>query len=134
MNPDQLRTFFSEATSYLRDPTFQAAEVSYKLCFQGELRPAMEAYRTGDTSALSQLTAALRSPNQNMIDWRLVQPLLDWCERRASNARTALRSLWFGNGSLDKNEWKAFGKVLFRQEEKGAQRQQSIPQSRLRGC
>jgi hypothetical protein len=37
-----------------------------------------------------------------MIDWRLIQPLLDWCKRPASNARTALKSLWFGRGSLDK--------------------------------
>lgn len=102
MSPDRLRTFFSKAAAYLRDPRFQAAEVTYKLRFQGELRPAMEAYRTGDRSALLQLTAALRSPNQNMIDWRVVEPLLDWCERRASNARRALKSLWFSNGSLDR--------------------------------
>ncbi len=102
MSADPLRAFFSKAAAYLRHPRFQEAEVGYKLRFQGELRPAMEAYRTGDASALAQLTAALRSPNQNVIDWRVVQPLLDWCERRSSNARRALKSLWFGNGSLDK--------------------------------
>ncbi len=102
MSPNQLRTFFSKAAAYLNNPRFQAAEVTYKLRFQGELRPAMEAYRTGDRHALPQLTLALRSPNQNMIDWRLVQAFLGWCERRASNARTALKSLWFDNGSVEK--------------------------------
>ncbi len=99
MSLDQLRAFFSEAAAYLRDPRFQAAEVEYKLRFQGELRFAMAAYRSGTTSALPHLTAALRSPNQNMIDWRVVQPLLEWC--RHSKAREALKALWFGNGALD---------------------------------
>lgn len=102
MNADHLHPFFSKAAECLSHPRFQELEVNYKLRFQGELRPAMEAYRTGDASALRQLTAALRSPNQNMIDWRVFRRFLDWCERRSSNARRALRGLWFSNGSLDK--------------------------------
>lgn len=101
MSPEQLRTFFSKAAAYLRDPRFQAAEVEYKLRFQGELRPAMAAYRSGATSSLLQLTEALRSPNQNMIDWRVVQPLLEWCRRRPSKTRTALKALWFGGGPVE---------------------------------
>ncbi len=101
MSPTDLQAFFSKAAAYLRDPRFQPAEVGYKLRFQGELRQAMQAYQTGDTNALRQLAVALRSPNQNMIDWRVVQPLLAWCALRASNAPKALKQLWFGGGLID---------------------------------
>ncbi|MGI8548122.1 MAG: HNH endonuclease [Gemmatimonadaceae bacterium] len=36
-----------------------------------------------------------------MIDWRLVEPLLGWFERRPSQARASLNALWFGESALE---------------------------------
>jgi len=102
MTGDRFRGFFEKADGYLRDLRFQAEEVDYKLAFQGDdSRPVMEAYRRRDANASPQLAKALRSRNQNMIDWHLVQRLLEWCQRRPGQTGDALRALWFGHGTLD---------------------------------
>lgn len=102
MTTQQFRAFFTEAKVYLATPRFQAAEVDYKISFQGELRPAMAAYRSRARNRQRQLIAALHSPNQNMIDWRLVQPLIEWCSESQSNSDEALTTLWFSRANPDK--------------------------------
>lgn len=97
----QLAQFFNQARMYLADPRFQGAEIDYKMTLQAELRPAMDAYQTGETDAIDHLTRALRSPNQNIINWRVIQPFAQWCQGNPGESQRALRSLWHGRGDVE---------------------------------
>lgn len=105
--------FFEDARPFFESARFESAEVDYKLAFQGDLGPAIDAYRRKSRAAPKLLSTALSSPKQNMIDWRAVQPLRQWLMEQSRESTAALRALWFGRASLGRRV-RDFGAALDR--------------------
>jgi hypothetical protein len=93
INLTALREFLREAAYYRGLPQFEPLERIYKLRLTHDLQEAAVAMRKDVPDALELFVRALRSPDDNLINWR-DQPLLIRWIRSGSQARTALLRLW----------------------------------------
>lgn len=84
----------SWAGRFVERDGFDEQERTYKLDVAAEFHAAAEALRAdGDwlPAVLSALTAVARS---NLLNWRVVDPLRQWCEDHPAESRAALETLW----------------------------------------
>lgn len=93
--------FGNKALAFVFPPRFQEAEVNYKLRLASRLSLSQEALRNDDPRWIDLLRKAINSKEDNIINWRLRKPFLDWCKTSGTIAKTSIRDLWIENRSLD---------------------------------
>lgn len=89
--------FGARAVNYVRDPRFQAREIDYKRRLAVGLSTVIEAIPHGDRAWLTKLRSAIQSTDDNIINWRVRGPFLDWCSDDPAVAATAIAALCSGS-------------------------------------
>lgn len=103
--------FGTAALRFLLHPRFQDAEVNYKLRLARKLGDAREALFNKDQVWTKLLRKAVNSQDDNIINWRVRESILLWCEADAKISQKALRQLWNDKLPLDRRIVR-FSKVL----------------------
>ena len=86
--------FGAKALRFLQHERFQQYEVEYKCELASHLRKAQNALLNHESSWRELLKRAINSPEDNIINWRLREPFLAWCENDSDSAKLALEALW----------------------------------------
>src|SRR5882724_1118616 len=86
--------FGNKALAFVFHPRFQESEVNYKLRLASRLSLAQEALWNNDPQWIDLLRKAINSEEDNIINWRLRKPFLDWCKASGKIAKASIRDLW----------------------------------------
>lgn len=86
--------FGDRALGFVTESGFQANEISYKRRLASSIRSAMDSLHRQNNLWRKQLSTALKSPENNIIDWRTNKVFLSWCGKYPQAARTALVEIW----------------------------------------
>lgn len=119
---DDLSDFFREAAFFRCHPKFQAFERDYKIRFAHGLSECQRLLDSDRDRGLQSLIDALKSPDNNIINWRQNAQLLDWIRESPKRVATVLRNFWWADhGTAGK--WEAFCSELSKIgiQQKGAQ-------------
>lgn len=92
-NATALQEFLRKAAYYCCHPQFERLERIYKLRLTHDLQEAAVAMTKDAADALALFVRAVRSPDDNLINWRDQALLIRWV-RSDSQARVALLRLW----------------------------------------
>ncbi len=76
------------------DSGFEATERNYKLPIAEQLGEARDLLLAGDAGWLDRLHQAIHHRNNNLTNWRTMQPMERWFREDRSTAELAFRSLW----------------------------------------
>lgn len=93
----RLKEFFRQASFYRYHPAFQEWEREYKIQLANALAKSLVLLSSNTSKSLEALVQAIKSKDDNIIDWRDRNKLLRWLGGRA--AIESLRVLW--DPSLD---------------------------------
>jgi hypothetical protein len=93
--------FGDKALAFVFHPRFQEAEVNYKLRLASRLSLAQEALWNDDPRWTDLLRKAINSKEDNIINWRLRKPFLDWCGTSGEIAKASIRDLWSDDRPID---------------------------------
>jgi len=86
--------FGHSAMQYARDRRFPSREIDYKLDLARLLRQVHDDVLATSSTWQASLRTALRSPKNNILNWRATEAVLRWATQDPNNLRDALRSLW----------------------------------------
>ena len=92
--------FYRRVAFYRYHPEFDVNEREYKIRLAGYLRNAHEEIESRGAKALTSVRQALRSRDDNIINWRLQVPLFRWFDDEPANALDHLRLLWNNKGDV----------------------------------
>jgi hypothetical protein len=102
MNTRLQETEFYRRVAYYRyHSEFDVNEREYKIRLARNFRLASEQVNSGDPRALNTVEQALRSRDNNIINWRLQVPLFEWFNTQPERAVSSLRVLWNTKASTD---------------------------------
>jgi hypothetical protein len=99
-NPAALHEFLRKAAYYRGLNRYETNERIYKLRLAHDLQEAADAMAKDAAEALTLFEGAIKSPDDNLINWRDQARLIDWI-RSDSQARPALLRLWDTTQQLD---------------------------------
>jgi hypothetical protein len=94
------------ARLYARDD-FDASERAYKLKIAEQLAVARAELEAGSSHWATMVREAFKNPANNLVNWRVSEPLLKWVEEQPDAAADALRALWQGGGD-EPSAWRGF--------------------------
>ncbi|HMG76424.1 MAG TPA: HNH endonuclease [Pyrinomonadaceae bacterium] len=94
--------FYRRVASYRYHTEFDVNEREYKIRLASLLEVAREQLAVDDHSrALRTIEHALRSRDNNIVNWRLQVPLFEWFKKEPTEAATSLRELWSAEADID---------------------------------
>ena len=99
--PTALREFLRKATYYHSLEEFDRDERIYKLRLAHYLQEVAEALTHELPETLDLLATAIKSKDDNLINWRDQARLINWIRSTPHTARVALADLWDARRSLD---------------------------------
>ena len=119
---DDLYDFFREAAFFRCHPNFQAFERDYKVRFAHGLAECRRLLDSDRDRALQSLIDALKSPDNNIVNWRQKAQLLDWIRDSPKRVATVLSNFWRTDHGTA-GPWEAFCSELSKIgiEQNGAQ-------------
>jgi hypothetical protein len=103
--------FYRRVAFYRYHPGFQKGERDYKIRLESVLAESRELIDDNPQQSLDLLRRALKSRDNNIIDWRVYAPLLEDFESSPTRAVADLRALWDEEIDLHQR-FSAFSKTL----------------------
>lgn len=94
--------FYRRVAFYRYHPEFDVNEREYKIRLASNLRTAHEQLDLNGSRALRIVESALRSRDNNIVNWRLQVQLFEWFNKEPDEAIRALKILWSENRNFDK--------------------------------
>jgi len=94
--------FYRRVAYYRYHAEFDVNEREYKIRLASNLRRAREQIDLNGSRALGIVESALRSRDNNIVNWRLQVQLFKWFDKEPDEAITALKILWSENRNFDK--------------------------------
>lgn len=86
---------------------FDASERGYKLEIGERLAEVRRGLREGSDDWFATMQAAFKHPDNNLVNWRVSDPLLKWIEANRDAAARSLLAL-YGDDSVTTASWRAF--------------------------
>lgn len=94
LSSQKLSEFFRRASFYRYHEKFEDNERLYKIRLAKEFSASRSLLDSHPKQALEQFRRALKSKDNNIINWRNHTPLLHWLKRRPDTLINSLRTLW----------------------------------------
>lgn len=92
--------FYRRTAFYRYHPEFDVNEREYKIRLASHLRNAHDEIPSQSANALTSVRLALRSRDNNIINWRLQVLLFDWFDSQPAKALDHLQVLWSDKGDV----------------------------------
>lgn len=99
-NHEKEAEFYRRTAFYRYHPEFDVNEREYKIRLASNLRNAHAEIQSNSANALTSVRLALRSRDDNIINWRLQVLLFDWFDSQPAKALDQLRVLWSDKGDV----------------------------------
>lgn len=99
---NQLAEFFRQAAFYRYHPEFHRREREYKLRLASRFSLARELLNARRATALQMLQQALRSKDNNIVDWRDNADLVIWIKSHPADFARSLQNLWTNTTAIEK--------------------------------